>query len=249
MFVLFALRRHGAYGELRTRLDEYVRDALRRGDRYAATSFRSIGNLVWLACDDVERAHADLDAATWSARADGIHLQHWFAARARAELALYQDDPIGMAEAEADLPRFIGHGVLAHIQLVQVERALELARIAIRRGDAAAARRHLRRLRPDHTSYLRGMSSVCEAAVAELEGHRPAARAHLEAAIRLAGRDLPVIGAVARHRLAAITPGAAGLRLAAEAEAMLLHHGVVAPARFVRAFATWPEPDDGPRPG
>ena len=66
MFLLFALRRYGAFGELRTRLDEYVRDGLRRGDRYAATSYRWIGNLVWLAHDDVERAHADL--AAWAAR-------------------------------------------------------------------------------------------------------------------------------------------------------------------------------------
>ena len=240
MFLLFSLRRHGAYGELRTRLDEYVRDALRRGDRYAANSYRWIGNLVWLAGDDPERAHADLDAATWSPREDGIHLQHWFQARARAELALYEDDPAALAALEDDLPRFLETRVLAHVQVVRFETALGLTRIAIRRGDAAAARRNLARMRNDQTSYLRAMATLCDAAVADLEGRRPAARALLERLVATTGKDLPVAAALARRRLGAITAGAAGQRLIAEADAMLMHHGVVAPARFARAFATWP---------
>ena len=124
MFLLFAMRRHGGFGELRPRYDEYVRDALRRGDRYAGTTFRWSANVVWLAADDVERAHAELDAASWS-ESERLHLQHWFHARAVTELALYEGADDRLDAAEAELRRFLG-GVMDHVQIVRVETSIEL---------------------------------------------------------------------------------------------------------------------------
>jgi hypothetical protein len=72
------------------------------------------------------------------------------------------------------------------------------------------------------------------------EGDPARARLHLERAISAAAFERPAVGALPRPRLAPLPGGAAGARLTAEAEATLLHHGVVAPARFAGAFATWP---------
>ena len=239
MFLLFAMRRHGGFGELRSRYDEYLRDALRRGDRYAATSFRWSANVVWLAADDVVHAHADLEAATWNDPHERLHLQHWFHARAITELALYEGDDARLDEAEAGLRRFLG-GVMDHVQIVRAETSVELARIAVRRGDAAGARAQLALFAHDRAPFLRAIASLLHAAVAALDGDRAAARRHLEDAIGSAGSELPVVAALARYRLAPLLGGAAGARLTAEAEATLLHHGVVAPPRFADAFATWP---------
>jgi hypothetical protein len=239
MFLLFAMRRHGGFGELRPRYDEYVRDALRRGDRYAGTTFRWSANVVWLAADDVERAHAELEAASWS-ESERLHLQHWFHARAVTELALYERDDARLAGAEAELRRFLG-GVLDQVQIVRVETSIELARICIRRKDAAGARANLARIARDKSPFLRAIAELLEAAISILDNDRTAARAHLDKAISHAAFELPVIGALARLRLGALTEGSAGARLVAEAEAVLLHHGVTAPARFAQAFATWPD--------
>ena len=238
MFLLFAMRRHGGFGELRPRYDEYVRDALRRGDRYAATSFRWSANVAWLAADDVERAHAELEAASW-AEGERLHLQHWFHARAVTELALYEGADDRFEAAEAELRRFLD-GVLDHVQIVRVETAIELARICIRRGDAAGARTHLARIARDRSPFLRAIAELLEAAIAMLGGDKHAARVHLDKAITCSAFELPVIGALARRRLGEITEGSSGARLIAEADAILLHHGVTSPIRFAQVFATWP---------
>ncbi len=238
MFLLFAMRRHGGFGELRPRYDEYVRDALRRGDRYAVTSFRWSANVVWLAADDVEHAHAELEAASWS-EGERLHLQHWFRARAATELALYEGADDQLPAVERELRRFLD-GVLDQVQIVRVETSIELARICVRRRDAAGARAHLARIAGDRSPFLRAIAELLHAAVAVIEGQPGQARVHLDTAIGHAAFELPVIGALARRRLGELSRGAAGARLVAEADAILLHHGVTAPERFARAFATWP---------
>ena len=215
-----------------------MRDALRRGDRYAGTTFRWSANVVWLASDDVERAHSELEAASWG-EGERLHLQHWFHARAVTEFALYEGDDDRLDAAETELKRFLG-GVLDHVQIVRVETSIELARICVRRGDAAGARSHLARIAHDRSPFLRAIAELLEAAIAVLEGDRAAARVRLDTAIKHAAFELPVIGALARRRLGELTEGSAGARLIAEADAVLMHHGVSAPARFAQAFATWP---------
>src|SRR3569623_1018181 len=139
-FILFTLRRLGAYGELRDRLGVYTRDARLRGDRYAGTSYTWSSNIVWLAADDVARAKYDLESVTWSDPADGLHLQHWFLMRSGAELALYQDALADIDDLEPKLRLFLG-SAFAHVEAVATETRYLLARFAIRRGDPAAARR------------------------------------------------------------------------------------------------------------
>ncbi|MCA9680072.1 MAG: hypothetical protein KC464_33885, partial [Myxococcales bacterium] len=51
---------------------------------------------------------------------------------------------------------------------------------------------------------------------------------------------MPVLAALARRRAGEILGGAEGARRTDEADAVLKAHGVAAPARFARVFATWP---------
>ncbi len=240
LFILFAMRRHGCFDRLRGQYLEYVRDATRRGDRYAITSFRWSANAVWLAADDLPRAHSELAAVSWSRPEDGLHLQHWFLARARAELSLYEADREGMRQAREQLHTFLSTP-LAHVEVVRAETALELARIAIAEGNVDEARRALIRLRRERAPYLRGMTLLVEAGADQLEGRTDEARAHLADATALseaAGMD--VLSALARQRTGELLGGDLGARIATDAEAVLLRHGIVAPNRFARAFASWP---------
>lgn len=241
LFVMFALRRHGAFDRLRGEYDEYVRDATRRGDRYAMTSFRWSANEVWLAADDPARAHAELAAASWSPPEDGLHLQHWFLSRARAELALYEDDRGAMGRAREELLEFLATP-LAHVEVVRADTSLELARIAIVEGDVAEARRVLLRLRRERAPYVRALALLIEAATDELAGRPADARKHLADATALCeASGMDVICALARRRTGEMMGGDLGDRISADADAVLVRHGIANPARFSRVFATWPD--------
>ncbi|HEU4612775.1 MAG TPA: hypothetical protein VFS15_11885, partial [Kofleriaceae bacterium] len=242
LFVMFALRRHGAFDRLRGEYDEYVRDATRRGDRYAMTSFRWSANEVWLASDDPARAHAELEAASWSPPEEGLHLQHWFLARARAELALYEDDRDAMHRAREQLVKVLSTP-LAHVEVVRADTSLELARFAIVEGDLAEARRVLARLRRERAPYVRALVLLIEAAADELAGRTAEARAHLADATALCeASGMDVICALARRRTGEMMGGDLGERVAADADAVLVRHGIANPTRFSRVFATWPDP-------
>ena len=240
LFVMFAMRWHGTYDRLRGAYLEYVRDATRRGDRYAMTSFRWSASAVWLASDDPERARTELAAASWSPPEDGLHLQHWFLSRARAELALYESDREGMQRSREELPTFLTTP-LAHIEVVRADTAIELARIAIVHRDVATARRCLGRLRRERAPYLRAITKIVEAATAALEGHADEARGYLAQATALSeASGMLVIAALARRRNGELLGGELGARIAADADAVLQRHGIVNASRFADVFATWP---------
>ena len=241
LFVMFALRRNGSFDRLRGHYLEYVRDATRRGDRYAGTSFRWAENAVWLAADDPVRARAELAAATWSPVEQGLHLQHWFLARAHAELALYEDDRAAMERSRTELMTFLDTP-LAHVEVVRADTALELARFAIVERDLPSARRWLTRLRRERAPYLRAMTLLVEAAADQLAARSEDARAHLADASALCeASGMQVISALARRRTGEVMGGELGARIAADADAVLHRHGIANPARFSRTFATWPD--------
>ena len=238
-FMLFALRRMGAYDELRDRQTEYVRDALRRGDRYAATSYVWSSNIVHLAAGDPERARDDLATVTWSRPEDGLHLQHWFRVRAEAEIAMYEDHASVMPELAASLRAFVGP-TFAHVQAVATETRYQLARFAIRAGDAALARKEIASLDRVTVPYIRAFVRLVHAAADALDGDVTAAREALAGAIADSEScQMSTLAALARRRLAELGEDPDAI---ANADAYLVTRGVMDPERFARVFATWPEP-------
>jgi serine/threonine protein kinase len=235
-FVLFTLRRLGAYGELRERLVAYTRDARLRGDRYAATSHTWSSNIVWLALDEVARGEHELASATWSDPADGLHLQHWFLMRSHAEIALYQDDESAIEQLDPLLRPFLGPA-FAHVEAVATETRYVLARFAIRRGDPAAARRTIRPLDRMKQPYVRGFVRFVHAAAAALDGRDEIARDQLAGVVGDADASkMASIAALGRLRAAQLA-GDAPAETAARAA--LAACAVVDVDRFARVFATW----------
>ncbi|HSN26048.1 MAG TPA: protein kinase [Kofleriaceae bacterium] len=236
-FVLFTLRRLGAYGELRERLGAYQRDARLRGDRYAATSHTWSSNVVWLAADDIARAKYDLESCTWSDPADGLHLQHWFLMRARAETALYEDAVAEMDELEPKLRPFLGPA-FAHVEAVATETRYFLARFAIRRRDPVAARREIKALAKMKAPYIRVFVRLIDAAIAVLERRPEVARDALAGAVGDADAGkMASMAALARLRAAQLAGDSASFAAARDALAAC---EVVDIERFARVYTTWP---------
>ncbi len=236
-FMMFALRRMGNYDELRARLVDYVRDANRRGDRYAATSFVWSSNVVWLVADDVARARSDLASVVWSRIEDGLHLQHWFHVRAQAELAMYEDDRARIEELVPQLRAFLGPA-FAHVEAVATETRFQLGRVAIRNGDAALARKEVAALAHLKVGYVRAFVRLIHAAAFVLEGRTRDAREALAGAIADAeSTQMTTLVAQARRRFAEL---GGDVQEIAAADAVLSARGIVDPDRFLRIFATWP---------
>ncbi len=241
VFIAFALRRHGDYRELGVRQREYLRDANRRGDRYAAASFQWSSNVVWLAADDPERARAELTPEIWSPPEQGLHLQHWFRVRGLFELALYQGDLAAAAEAAAAIQPFTGRG-FAHVEAVRTETMYLLARLAIARGDARAARRAIAPIVRLRAPYIRAFVRLVLAAIEVLTARPDRARALLDGAMADAdATDMIALGALARRRRGELDRDDAAV---AAADQLLASRGVLAPAAFAQVFATWPTPRD-----
>lgn len=236
-FMMFALRRMGAYKQLHEVQAEYVRDALRRGDRYAATTFVWSSNVVWLAAGDPRRARADLASVEWSRPEDGLHLQHWFHARARAEIAMYEDD---VAEIDALVPAlraYLRTG-LRYVQAVATETRYQLARVAIRHGNPVLARREVRAIARRDEPYIRAFVRLVLAAADVLDRRIDAAREKLGGAIADAEKSqMMAIAHLARRRLAQLDGDDSAIR---KADTALVELGVADPARFAQVFATWP---------
>jgi len=222
-----------------------VRDALRRSDRYAATTYRWSANVAWLAADDLERARAELAAGVWSPPEEGLHLQHWFHTRARTELALYAGDAAAIAACADELRRFQRGGALDHVEIVRAETAIEVGRIAILQGNSREIRDAFATLRRERSGYFRTIALHFEAAAQALEGRADAARTTLFKLVgRAEGAGLPVLAALARRRAGEMTTGTEAARLIADTDVALRRYGVMAPDRFARAFLTWPSDMD-----
>ena len=236
-FMLFALRRMGAYDELRDRQTEYVRDALRRGDRYAATSYVWSSNVVHLAAGDPERAREDMATVTWSSPEDGLHLQHWFHVRARAEIAMYEDDRGEIDALVPQLRAFLGPAI-SRVEAVATETRYQLARVAIRNGDATLARKEIAKLDKVTVPYIRAFVRLVHAAAFALDHNPASARESLAGCIADAEScQMSTLAGLARRRFAEL---GGDQRAIADADAYLVTRGLADPERFARVFATWP---------
>jgi hypothetical protein len=233
----------GAFSRGRPLFREYVRDALRRGDRYAETSIRRAFNAVWLADDHPDEALADLDDTRWTPGA-GFHLQHWYELEARAEIGLYTDRarPV-LDEIQPQLEQ-LRRSKLLRVQFLRNLYNSVLGRLALARHDLGdserarvvlAAARHLER---ERIGYAGVWARLLRAGVARERGDDDEARRLLAAAAAAAAAtDLLLHAAVARRRLGEVVGGTEGAELIAGADAWMTVEGIRNPARMAVVIA------------
>jgi tRNA A-37 threonylcarbamoyl transferase component Bud32 len=214
---LFALRRLGLWNELIWWFDEYVRDASRRGDRYAEISLRRGCNAVWLAQGLPDEAERDLEPKAWVPHKGGYHLQHWYALRARTEIALYRGVASLMLERLREDFEAARRSLLTRIQIVRSEtfwlrgRLVLAAASGTSPANLAEAKRMVRRLEREGVGYAAVWARLLGAGIAYRERHSTRANELLREAAALAEKaDMRFEAVVARRRLAEIAGGSTG---------------------------------------
>jgi hypothetical protein len=237
IFRLFVLRNMGACRELARWFGEYVRDAARRGDRYAETTMKRSSNIVWLIDDRPDEAARDLEQASWTV-SGGYHLQHWHLLLATSEIALYQDrarETESRWRADFDA---LEKSLLLQIQFVRAESRWLRGRLELAIGNAADARRIATKLAKEGTSYGTVWGAMVRAAGARQQGNDAEAASALREAISAAdSAGMQLCASASRDRLAEIVGGDEGARLGAEAAAWYEREGVRNPPRMIQVIA------------
>ncbi len=238
LFKLFVLRRLGTFGELGQCFDDYVRDAMRRGDRHMETSVRWSCNDVWLARDDVDAARRDLDDTPWLPPEGRFHLQHFYELRARAELDLYTGDAETTLDRLAANFRELRRSMLLRILDIRAETNYVVARCALVMGDTPRAAKLARALRKDRVCYAVAWALIIEAGVLATNGDDAAARHKLREAVLYAEEcDMALLAAAARHRLGELTGGDEGDAYIEEARTFMAAEAIANPARMTALLA------------
>lgn len=131
VFRLLNLRSIGEFQEMRALRDQYLPDAIDRGDLHAETTIRRLSAIMWLASDDPEAARRDLDAANWNTTSDDLQLQDWYDIRARSEIALYErKSPKELEHALRELSQ-IEKSNLIRVQVTRIEQRFLRGRVLL----------------------------------------------------------------------------------------------------------------------
>ncbi len=243
---VFAMHMTGDIRELSALLDAYTRDAERRGDRYALTTFLRYRNYVRLANDDVAATRAALDEVRRDSAGRRFHLQDFFEEQSRIELALYDSDPaLSRATCRNGYRSF--HGSLANrvIQISRADSECAWGRVAIAEyrtkkspGALRDAMRSARRLSREGTAYAMVWAELLRAGVEWYRHDDAGALTALGRAAEVADETCMTLHALAaRRRAGEVLGGDEGAARVARADARLGELGVACPARMVGLIA------------
>jgi hypothetical protein len=242
LFLLFIARFRGAFAEATEHAPEYLREAERRGDLFAGTSFRRYSWFVWLAADDPARARAELERAEWTPPESGYHLPHYYEIPARAEIALYTGNE--RAGIEQLRPQFdaLERSLLTRAQIVRTDARWSEGRLLVAcalhgKDDRARylprARALARRLRRERIGYAVAWGELLRAAIAAQQRAWPLSLSSLDAAHELANaHGMSAIAAAAAWRKGQILAGDEGSELIARSEAKLADLGAKKPDKI-----------------
>lgn len=119
---LFVLRSLGEFRELGDLREQYLHEAMERGDLHTQAAVRHASSMVWLSADDVAGARRDIaKSPQWTSESFDRPLQQWYEMLTRGEIALYEtDERPAQLDSLAELAT-IDKTALATIQSVRVE--------------------------------------------------------------------------------------------------------------------------------
>jgi serine/threonine protein kinase len=226
------LRLLGELKELCQRVPKYVREAERRGDRYAEVNLRTRFSTVFLAADDADGAERDLRAAvdSWIPASRAFLVQHYYALHSWCEIHLYRGDPDAATALVRDQLRPLQRSFLLTLPAPRSEFQFVCGRIALARKDTRSARRLARKLGRTNVPLSRWFCLLLNAGIARQEGDLARATAHLRDVIdQLEVSETRLLQAAARRRLGELTGTPA---LIDQADSWMRTQGIHAPARM-----------------
>ncbi|MGD0526580.1 MAG: AAA family ATPase [Polyangiaceae bacterium] len=249
-FALMGLVHVGDLRELQRRQPLYLRDALDRGDAYAAVCMRmGYANFVWLVRGDSPGARREVLEAmeAWSKK--GTHLEHFYELVALVNADLYDGRPSEGLRRVNERWRALRRVLLFRIETVRI-RCLEMRarcalalaaaseRAAEREALIVAAERDARRIAAERAPWALGLAQLSQAAAAALRGDRSRAVGRLREAITsFESAEMAMHATAARHRLARLLGGDEQQALEARTSAWLRDQGVADAEALVSVLA------------
>ena len=247
-FTVYSLFYLGELRELAKLAPALLRNAVARGDLYAATNLRvGLPNTAWLVAGDVAGARDRIDEAAeqWTSR--WFHLQHYHQMLAVGQLHLYAGEPGPALETVHGWWSALEASQILRISLVRYECWHLRARLAIAAAlEGGGARGALwKRARRDAARVARadepGVVAKGElglAAIDHADGNAERAVERLRRAIAgFEGAEMASFAAVARAALGRVLGGDEGAELIAGARAWLRGQTVVDPDRWIAMLA------------
>ncbi len=242
---MFSLRHMGAFRDWKPLQETFVRDAVRRGDRYSETSMRRTGSLLHLAGDRPDLAREALEATSWSPPAKGYHLQHWYQAEGRAELALYEGTAPDYLESARAVLASLKQSMLSRIEIVWTMALLAWGKVAVTAATHPASRaRGLRDAHKAAAMLARGgspltavLTKLLTAGIANVEGDTTRAKALL-AELEREAKDqyMLAIAAAARYYRGTLSEPPDRARRMDSAHKWMRTAGIEAPERMARVL-------------
>jgi hypothetical protein len=249
---LFVMNDLAQLGELRRFTREaphLLRDALERGDIYAAVNLRTgLVNMQWLVADDPEEARSQINAAMRQWSKDGFHVEHFYELIARTNVDLYEgrgrEAYARVKERWPALTRSLMPATIQYMRLYTLHFRARAALAAAATDEAnraellAVAARDARRIEREKTGWGTPQAKLVVAAVALARGDSARATATLRAAIDgFDAAGMALYAEAARLCLSALVGGDEAQSLAKGARAWMEAAGVKDPRRMTAMLA------------
>jgi hypothetical protein len=243
----------GELAELTRRVSARVREAERRGDRYAAVNMRTRLNFIWLARDDPDGGERDLEdaVASWMPWTTSFQVQHFFALHSRCELELYRGNARAAASAMEEQYNALRRSLLLRVVLVRVEIGYLRGRIALAlaaadvepEANVRRARKLASSLAKEKSTLSTSLAAVLRAGVARVLERDQEATDELRAAVALLDEhETMLIASTARLRLATMIGEGDGKPLSAEVDQWMSEQCIDNPARMTAMLIPgWPD--------
>jgi hypothetical protein len=233
MFRLGALATIGLYAELDRHVDEYLRDAERRDDRYTEATMLRMFNVVWLVRGEPAEARRMLDARRWTPPSGSFHLQHFFEVTARVDIDLYEGNAATTRERLGPMLHALEHSLLMRLQTARAMACWLLARLALAEDDDEAAEAYARKLDREGLPTTAVCALLLRATLATRARDDAEALGALDEAIAIADAEGFLLwAAVGRRRRGELVGGDEGSALVHEADLWMEGQGIKSPPRF-----------------
>ncbi len=230
------------------RLPELLEDARARADLHTYVNMRLAPSLSpGLVLDEVDTARQEVEDAIDAWSHGGFHLQHYYAAWKRAQVALYAGAPQeALGQMERVWPK-LRRALFLRMPLIRVH-ATEIrgrAALACAFGASGAqplreAAGHARRLKREGLAWSGALAALLRAGVTWCNGDEQKATARYdEAAGACEAAGMGLHAAAARHRAAGLR-GEAGEQQAEAAEEWMRRQWIKNPEAMVRMLAPGP---------